>query len=266
MVGMEYRPPTFQRQKPPPMQQKNRRPLSDTAKQFLLTLIATTISIILTFGTSAWLDHRKQESAKHEMVMMILYDIANTIDEMTRADSLLRAGFEKELQVLSHPEILQQNPFIFTTYIPMLNYTETVEQIFSSNIETINTIGNVVFAEEVSEIYALRRRYKENICQNFADAFEENGGFSEYGQAKGLSYETYIYMSGLNLASMKERLARCMQLMEVSPDELTNYRSKRQELYHAGTSDSVSNALYDELNANVGRIHEALNTTQKEEP
>ena len=48
-----------------------------TLKQFLLSLVATTISIVLTFGTAGWLDSRKKEAAKHEMVMTILYDISS---------------------------------------------------------------------------------------------------------------------------------------------------------------------------------------------
>ena len=43
--------------------------LSD-AKRFLLTLLATTFSIILTFGTSAIIERRHKAAAKKEMVMM----------------------------------------------------------------------------------------------------------------------------------------------------------------------------------------------------
>ena len=40
-----------------------------TLKQFLLSLVATTISIVLTFGTAAWLNDKKKEEAKREMVI-----------------------------------------------------------------------------------------------------------------------------------------------------------------------------------------------------
>lgn len=43
---------------------------SSGIKQFLLTLLATTFSIILTFGTSAIIDRRHKAAAKKEMVMM----------------------------------------------------------------------------------------------------------------------------------------------------------------------------------------------------
>jgi hypothetical protein len=43
--------------------------------KFLMTLAATTVSIILTFGTTAIVERRKQKAEKREMVMMILYDM-----------------------------------------------------------------------------------------------------------------------------------------------------------------------------------------------
>ena len=38
---------------------KNQK-MGSTMKQFLLSLVATTISIVLTFGTAAWLDDKKK--------------------------------------------------------------------------------------------------------------------------------------------------------------------------------------------------------------
>ena len=47
-------------------------------KDFLMTLAATTVSIVLTFGTTAIVDRNKQRSAKRDMVVMILYDMQST--------------------------------------------------------------------------------------------------------------------------------------------------------------------------------------------
>lgn len=40
-------------------------------KQFLLSIVATSISIALTFGTAAFLDNKKKQSEKLEIVMMV---------------------------------------------------------------------------------------------------------------------------------------------------------------------------------------------------
>lgn len=68
--------------------------IGSTMKLFLLSLVATTISIVLTFGTAAWLDGRKKEEDQREMVMMILYDLAGSIEQAEQCDSLLREGFK----------------------------------------------------------------------------------------------------------------------------------------------------------------------------
>lgn len=47
-------------------------------KQFVLSLIATSISIALTFGTAGVLDHNKKQKEKRQMVMMIMYDLHNS--------------------------------------------------------------------------------------------------------------------------------------------------------------------------------------------
>ena len=43
-------------------------------KQFLLSIVATSISIALTFGTAAILDYNKKQKEKREIVMMVMYD------------------------------------------------------------------------------------------------------------------------------------------------------------------------------------------------
>lgn len=93
-----------------------------TLKQFLLSLVATTISIVLTFGTAAWLDDKKKEEARDEMVMMILYDLAGSIEQAEQCDSQLREGFAQQLAVAENPMLLDENPFLFVKTTPYVNY------------------------------------------------------------------------------------------------------------------------------------------------
>ena len=79
------------------------KPSSDT-KQFLLTLLATTISIILTFGTSAIIDRRHKAAAKKEMVMMIIYDFDKTIEQVQYTDSVFQQASKAQQEIALHPE------------------------------------------------------------------------------------------------------------------------------------------------------------------
>ena len=58
-----------------------------TLKQFLLSLLATTFSIALTFGTAAVIDHHKKQEAKREIVMMVMYDMYNSLEAIEEVDS-----------------------------------------------------------------------------------------------------------------------------------------------------------------------------------
>ena len=46
-----------------------------TFKELFLTFIGTTLSIILTFGTSAWIEQREAEQARKMLAMTIIHDI-----------------------------------------------------------------------------------------------------------------------------------------------------------------------------------------------
>ena len=58
-------------------------------RQFLLSLLATTVSIALTFGTAAVIDYNKKQSEKREIVMMVMYDMYNSLQEVKKADSMM---------------------------------------------------------------------------------------------------------------------------------------------------------------------------------
>lgn len=75
-----------------------------SAKQFLLSLIATSVSIILTFGTAAIIDHNKKQTAKKEMVMMIISDIDNSIQLVEKVDTALHLCRDLQGKIAVHPE------------------------------------------------------------------------------------------------------------------------------------------------------------------
>lgn len=105
-------------------------------KQFLLSLLATTFSIVLTFGTSAIIEKRQKEAAKKEMVMMIIYDFDMTIKQVQKADSLFQQAIEAQQAIAIHPEYFDSLRYHFMPAIALTadEYSETTEKIFSSNI------------------------------------------------------------------------------------------------------------------------------------
>ena len=70
-----------------------------SVKQFLLSLFATSVSIALTFGTAGYLDYKKKQSEKREIVMMVMYDMYNSLQAMQKADSMLLQAMQIQKQI-----------------------------------------------------------------------------------------------------------------------------------------------------------------------
>ena len=82
-----------------------------SGKQFLLSLLATTISIALTFGTAAIIDYKKKQKEKREIVMMVMYDMYNSMMSIEKADSSFRQSMEVQRQMAENPDNFEKFRF-----------------------------------------------------------------------------------------------------------------------------------------------------------
>ena len=220
------------------------KPSSDT-KQFLLTLLATTFSIILTFGTSAIIDRRHKEAAKKEMVMMIIYDFDKTIEQVQYVDSVFRQAFKAQQDAILHPEHFNSyySTFMTSVQLTYTEFSETTEMVFSSNIETFNTLGNVNFIHEVSAFYNLRRFYQENVMDEFKNEVYGSGIAQSLENLIKVSFPEH-YINNLDcLINLKKIRNRCVQMMKVSEEELKEFSRLRS-------------VVEDEVSEEDERIHE----------
>ncbi|MBO7617640.1 MAG: hypothetical protein J6T22_10575 [Bacteroidales bacterium] len=201
---------------------------SDT-KQFLLTLLATTISIILTFGTSAVIDRRHKEAAKKEMVMMIIYDFDKTIEQVQKLDVAFQKANQTQLEIALHPEYFDSLRYQIMSAIPIITveFSETTENIFSSNIETFNTLGNVNFVHEVSSFYNNRRTYQEIVVDQFKKELRETTALQSLENLFQVSFPMYCFTSRQFLKSLQRTRNRCLQMMKISEEELKEFSNQR---------------------------------------
>ena len=68
---------------------KKKDSMNDSMRNFLLSLLATTISIALTFGTAAIIEKNKDKQDKHEIVMMLMYDMCNSLKSIENSELVL---------------------------------------------------------------------------------------------------------------------------------------------------------------------------------
>lgn len=233
-------------------------------KRFLMSLAATTVSIILTFGTTAIIDRKKQRAEKREMVMMIMYDMRESLKEIEQCDEELIAFFDLQVDALAHPEEFYEKTIVFYTHLPFLSYTTTTENIFKSNIETVSTIGNILFVETVSSFYEKRSKYRTEVVDSFQQQAE--GAVFEYESMADFNSLSFLHISKLLLTGMQKDFEQCKIMMKIKDEELDVFSRERENLQEAVRQESVieeMSTLAEEQQQRQRRIMEALEEGKK---
>ena len=231
-------------------------------KQFLLSLVATSISIVLTFGTAAIIDHQKKKASKKEMVMMIISDFDKTIGFMQRADTLLHNCSNAQQDIAVHPEHYDSLKQVFFPALVLMNedFPETTENIFSTSIETFNTIGDVNFVNDVSTFYMTRHKYKELMFEELRKELVEKDIVHSLAALLSIDFPEYAYLNWEFLNDMKEQRDRCMQMMNVSEEDLVEFSKKQQP---SKTDDPEKAALQQKMADESSRYNAVLEQARK---
>jgi hypothetical protein len=214
-------------------------------KRFLMTLAATTVSIILTFGTTAIIDRKKQKEAKREMVMMVLYDMHESLDAAEQCYESLETFFDTQLDVVAHPQKMEDIYGPLAASIPVYDYTTTTENIFKSNIETIQTIGNIFFVETVSSFYDHRSHYKNDVMDAFQPKAYEAA--VRYESLQALDSPAFLFLGESFLRLMKADYEQCMQMMKVSDKDLEAFTERQQKYREAARGDESERTIESAL-------------------
>ena len=141
-------------------------------KELLLTTLATTISIVLTFGTAHYLEQRQAEHAQRQTAMMLIHDIDASISIL----EYMAEGEEKQKDaiqyVIDHFDQIDSLPedTLYTamsmlgTLFPEETYFEdSKEKVFNSSQDTWKNLDDVRFIDNMEHFY-LSRQYLLNMC------------------------------------------------------------------------------------------------------
>ena len=199
-----------------------------TGKKFLMSLLATTVSIVLTFGTTAIIDRKKQKAEKREMVLMVMYDMRESLRECEESQERLRAFCDLQVDLVAHPEKFPGRSVELLALIPILTYTTTTENIFKSNIETISTIGNILFVETVSSFYNWRDMYKTETAEKFFS--KGSKAIESYEDLSAFDAPYYPYYGEIYYNTMKRFFEECKALMKVSEEDLDVFSEERKKM------------------------------------
>ena len=228
-------------------------------KQFLLSLFATSVSIALTFGTAAIIDYNAKQKSKREIVMMVMYDMHNSLQSIEKADSTIQQAMDLQLQIAEDTTKFETLRYKFAQLMPKAEYTETTERIFSSSIETINTVGNVLFTENVAEFYQMRKLYKTSVCDSIANELTRSQPFSSLKNLLNFEYSFHAIVSSGILKDMQLKYAQCKQMMEISDKDIDAYREQREQIDRSMMDDDASD---DSLRNRFIEIQSAIEATK----
>ena len=228
-------------------------------RDLLMTFIATTFSIVLTFGTAALIDKKQKEKDKRQMAMYVLYDMNRSIELIEKSDSLLRRGLELQIEVARDTSLFETKKFFFYQNIPSDRFDNTTAQIFSSNFETLNTLDNVRFVEMISTFYHDRDSYEANIIDSCQNECQRNAQHWDLETVLEFPFSYYILMSGVIGENMKEDFQRCKELMGISDKEFAAFvLQKQSQTAPKASADDKTDKLMKEMLENVSRLEAAI--------
>lgn len=137
-------------------------------KELLLTILATTISIILTFGTAHVIEKRQKAKAGRQSAMMVIHDIDQNVEDMKTRAELEEKYFNMAQYVTNHLDQIDSisEDTLNSVYSFLLDYdisqtNDSKEKIFHSSQDSWKNIDNAKFSDLVQDFYYYRRLYDE---------------------------------------------------------------------------------------------------------
>lgn len=140
--------------------------LTGMTKELTMSTLATTISIILTFGTAHWLEQREAEQSRKLLAMTAI----NDIDESINVLNVLKYNEERGngitrllLESVDHlEEVSDDTLFIFFNYVSNSSWNtneefqKSNENIFNSSQDSWSTLDDRTFINNIQTFYHSR--------------------------------------------------------------------------------------------------------------
>ena len=211
-------------------------------KEIWIVIIGTTISLVLTIGSSQLLEKQQRAEDRHLMAMMVMSDIesfAQTMEEIYEesacadtAAAWLMSLPTKKLELLPD-DVMRSVKLLLNdaTNVSQLPYDKITENIFSHSIDTWKNMNNVLFVENVGMCFSMMSFFSEYWNGEF-DAYDDV--FSKILQESdgALSWKEFT-IKKLQSNEVRQKLANTHNLrcwLQQSKDLLRFYNYKNMAL------------------------------------
>lgn len=227
-----------------------------TFREMLLSIVATTISIVLTFGTAAVLEHNQRQENRRQIAFMVIGDIYDFATTMEYTDSAILSVWKNdllELQAMPRDSIIRLTPEEQQKYWnafmqgAMLPHDKTAERLFTSDFSNWRDVGHFRFLKAIGHYYSdiadieknfnVQIERKDKLFQLFKanniDELPDSLQLVTFMELKDVQYfivdftgSFQQYFKGQN-ESMYRAVKDCMEMMDISPKEMEEFINKQ---------------------------------------
>lgn len=236
-------------------------------KELLLTIVATSISIVLTFGTANLIEDYHKKVAQRQMVMMIIHDIDRSIKQMEKVDSLIRCFRDVQLMIFEgkYSDPLELAWIDLTNNDPdEVKFASTTEHIFTSNVDTWSTIGKVDFIDNVSGCYIIRAMYQKEVIDALHKQIypNENLDLIPLDDLLEIESDYYVACSSEFINEIKSANELNKRIMGISDKDLEEF-SSNMVAFDQEDLDSLYEVIDEEYTQNMTKKIEAKKNFRK---
>lgn len=238
------------------MPQPSRIKKGSWVKELLLSVVATTISIALTFGTAGWLEKRRQKENRKEVAILIVNDLRSYSDNMKGTDttSLIpkREAFARlaempddSIRMLNAEEAMPYFAALLQDFFVFRD--KSVERVYSSSISTFRDLGSFefirwigacyIYVNEIEDQIEMQRRLIRELEQKVVTECDSGGrpfdgkmlyDVLQLKETKYLMYNSYYFMHYYEntIEQLDGLTSYCMEVIDITEEDLENFRNK----------------------------------------
>lgn len=163
--------------------------LNTWGKSILTSVLGTTISILLTFGTSALIERKEKADIQRQTAMMVIHDIDVCVDQMEETAKDEEKMNNAAQYVLAHLDQIATLPedTILLAIEMLANYDDNhtifdnaKENIFKSSQDIWSNLDNMAFIDNMEKFYRERKEIESLISKS--PTFTKPITFDEWNQ------------------------------------------------------------------------------------
>lgn len=222
-------------------------------KDFVVAILATTVSIVLTFGTASLVDRKKHRDERKLTALMVM----SSIESFSRSAENVAATWDRIDTIavwllglpLNEVARLGDEPFdeaiVEAFGTPVLSFDKTAETIFSSGLETWKNVDNFQFIDnvgncftEMSWIEEQHKAFSEDYRAGMARIYDNPTAYEGDCLTEKLLRNTQVRQQLLQPHEYKQWLLYCaehlrllnrrsMKLIGISEQEVMKFTDAR---------------------------------------